>query len=75
AGLSTSRVGTWVHTHRGVLRGATVALAVLVFVFLDRPSGFAVLMIAALLVVCLAVIQFLAQPPPAAGGGTAAVED
>jgi hypothetical protein len=52
-----------VHTYRGALRGAAVALAALVFVFLDRPSGVAVLVIAALLAICLAVIQFLAQPP------------
>lgn len=61
-GLRTGRVGGWVHTYRGVLRGAAVGLAVLVFVFLDRPSGLAVLTIALLLVVCLVVIQFLDQP-------------
>ncbi len=46
-----------------------VGLAVLVFVFLDRPSGLAVLLIALLLllVVCLAAIQFLDQLPAAAG--------
>jgi hypothetical protein len=68
-GLRTGRFGAWVHTNRGVLRGVAIGLAVLVFVFLDRPSGFAVLLIAALLAVCLAVVQFFAQPastgPPA----------
>ncbi|RSM60396.1 hypothetical protein DMH04_54095 [Kibdelosporangium aridum] len=62
AGLRSGRLGGWVHTYRGVLRGAAVGLAVLVFVFLDRPSGLAVLLIALLLVVFLAVIQFLDQP-------------
>jgi hypothetical protein len=66
ASLPTSRVGPWVHTHRGALRGAAVALAVLVFIFLNRPSGLAVLMIATVLLACLAVIQFVAQPPPEA---------
>jgi hypothetical protein len=64
AGLPASRVGSWTRTHRVALRGAAVALSVLGFVFLDRPTGLAVLTIAALLLVCLAVIQFLAQPPP-----------
>jgi hypothetical protein len=63
AGLRTGPVGGWVHTHRGVLRIGAVGLAVLVFVFLDRPSGLAVLMIALVLVACLAVIQFLDQQP------------
>lgn len=63
AGLRTGRVGGWVHTYRGVLRGAAVGLAILVFVFLDRPSGLAVLLIACLLLACLAVIQFLDQRP------------
>lgn len=77
-GLRTGKVGAWVHTYRGVLRGAALGLAVLIFVFLDRPSGVAVLLIALLLVVVLAVIQFLDQPvvpptgtgPPAAAGRT-----
>jgi hypothetical protein len=63
AGLRTGPVGGWVHTHRVALRGAVLGLAVLIFVFLDRPSGVAVLVIASLLVVCLAVIQFLDQRP------------
>ncbi|MBK1786980.1 hypothetical protein [Prauserella cavernicola] len=62
AGLRTGRVGPWVHTYRGVLRTGAVAVAMLVFVFLDRPSGVTVLVIALLLLLCLAVIQFLDQP-------------
>jgi hypothetical protein len=63
AGLRTGRVGGWVHTHAGALRFAAVGLAVLVFVFLDRPSGLAVLTIALSLLACLAVVQFLDQGP------------
>lgn len=70
-GPSTGPVGRWVHTYRRVLRGTAVALAALIFVFLDRPSGAAVLVLAALLAVCLAVIQFLAQPPPGASAAEA----
>jgi hypothetical protein len=62
SGLRTGRFGGWVHTYRGVLRGAVVGVAVLIVVFLDQPSGLAVLLTALFLVVCLAVIQFLDQP-------------
>lgn len=65
AGLRSGPVGTWVHTHRAALRATAVVLAVLVFVFLDRPSGLTVLLIGLLLAVCLAVIQFLDQPTSA----------
>jgi hypothetical protein len=67
AGLRTGPVGAWVHTHAGALRVAAVGLAVLIFVFLDRPSGLAVLTIALSLVAFLAVIQFLDQKPVRAG--------
>lgn len=66
AGLRTGRVGTWVHTYRGVLRGAAVGIAVLIFVFLDQPGGAAVLTIALVLLLCLAIIQFLDRPPAGA---------
>jgi hypothetical protein len=68
AGPRTVRAGKWVHTYRGVLRGAAVGVAVLVFVFLDRPGPGAVVTIALLLVVCLAVIQFFDRPPVADTG-------
>lgn len=73
-GMRTGKFGVWVHDHRGVLRGASVGLAVLVFVFINQPSGVTVLVIALLLVLCLAAIQFLGQPEPArpaqpSGGG------
>jgi hypothetical protein len=61
-GMRSGRFGQWVHTYRGVLRGVAVGLAVLVFVFLDRPSGLTVVLIGALLVICLVVIQFFDQP-------------
>jgi hypothetical protein len=65
SGLRSGKAGAWVHTYRGVLRGVAVGLAVLIFVFIDRPSGLTVLLIALLLVVVLAVIQFFDQPGPA----------
>jgi hypothetical protein len=46
---------------RGLRIGA-VALAVLIFVFLDRPTGVAILLIATGLLVLLAIIEFLGRP-------------
>jgi hypothetical protein len=61
-----SPVATWVHRHVRGLRIGAVAAAVLVFVFLTEPSGAAILVIAAVLLVVLAVIEFLGRPgtPP-----------
>ena len=58
---------------RGLRIGA-VAAAVLTFVFLEQPTGMAILVIAALLLVVLAVIEFLGRPvnvPPADAGDVA----
>jgi hypothetical protein len=59
-------VATWVRRHIKGLRIGAVALAVLTFVFLTQPSGAAILVIASVLLVVLAVIEFLAGPgaPP-----------
>jgi hypothetical protein len=57
-------VSRWSRAHVRGLRIGAVALAVLSFVFLTQPSGVAILVIAALLLVVLAVIEFLARPGP-----------
>jgi uncharacterized membrane protein YccC len=44
------------------LRCALVGVAVLVFLFLNRPSGWDVLVIALVLLFCLGVLQFLDHP-------------
>jgi hypothetical protein len=67
-------VATWVRDHVKGLRVGAVAVAVLAFVFMEQPTGVTILVIAALLLVVLAVIEFLARPsitPPADvdGGG------
>ena len=63
-------VATWVRRHIRGLRIGAVALAVLVFVFLTQPTGAAILVIAAVLLLVLGVIEFLAGPaePPAVAG-------
>jgi hypothetical protein len=79
--LQSGPVGPWVHDHRGALRVAVVLLAALVVVFLDRPTGLDILLVAIGLLVLLGVIEFLDQPressgpragpPPASDGGAA----
>ena len=56
------RTGAWVHAHRTALDLTALIVAVLVFVFLDQPSGVTVLVIAATLGACVGVVQFLARP-------------
>jgi hypothetical protein len=66
-------VATWVRGHVKGLRIAAVAVAVLTFVFLSQPSGVAILVIAALLLLVLAIIEFLArpgEPAPVTDGAT-----
>jgi hypothetical protein len=77
--LQSGPVGPWVHEHLGLLRTLAVVLAVLVVVFLDRPTGLDVFAVAIGLVVALAVIEFLDQPrpavtEPAVGGDGGAVQ-
>jgi hypothetical protein len=61
--LRIGPVGPWVHAHLGLLRAATVGLAVLGFILLDRPTGLDVLFLSLGLVLALAVIEFLDQAP------------
>ena len=56
------RVATFTRAHVRGLRIGAVALAVLVFVFMEQPTGVTILVIAALLLVALAVVEFLARP-------------
>jgi hypothetical protein len=62
-------VATWTRAHVRGLRMGVVLLAVLAFVFVEQPTAGAILVIAAVLLVALAVIEFLARP------GTPAVDE
>jgi hypothetical protein len=62
AGLHTGPVGTWVHANRRALRTGAVALAALALVFWSRPTGKVVIALALVLLVVLALIEFLARP-------------
>jgi hypothetical protein len=70
AGLRTGPVGTWVYANKPLLRIGAVTLAVLALVFWGQPTGKVVLLLAGLLLVALALIEFLAQPPQPTAAST-----
>jgi hypothetical protein len=63
AGLRTGPVRTWVDANKQLLRIGAVTLAVLALVFWGQPTGKVILLLAGLLLVALALIEFLGQPP------------
>lgn len=63
AGWDTGRVGTWTFAHRRALRIGVVIAGGLLLMFWSRPTGWVVASIALLVVLALAVIEFLATPP------------
>jgi hypothetical protein len=63
AGLRTGPVGTWVDANKQLLRIGAVTLAALALVFWGQPTGKVILLLAGLLLVALALIEFLGQPP------------
>jgi hypothetical protein len=63
AGLRTGPVGTWVDANKPLLRIGAVTLAALALVFWGQPTGKVILLLAGLLLVALALIEFLGQPP------------
>ena len=56
-------MGTWVYANKQLLRIGAVALAALALVFSSQPTGKTVALVAGLLLVVLALIEFLGQPP------------
>ncbi|MBO2446021.1 hypothetical protein J4573_02895 [Actinomadura barringtoniae] len=55
------RGSTWVGGHKGLLRAAVVAVAVLALAFWDRPTGLVVLTLTLLVVIGLALIELLGR--------------
>ena len=67
AGFRTGPVGAWVYTYKRVLWIAVIAIAALVLVFWDQPTGRVILGITLGVLVALVIIEFLGRPPsPAA---------
>jgi hypothetical protein len=63
AGFRTGPVGHWVYTYKRVLWIAVIAVAALVLVFWDRPSGKVIIGITLAVLVVLVIIEFLGRPP------------
>ena len=67
AGFRTGPVGAWVYTYKRVLWIAVIAIAALVLVFWDQPTGRVIIGITLGVLVALVIIEFLGRPPsPAA---------
>jgi hypothetical protein len=62
-GWEPGPVGRWVAAHKVALRAAGVALAVLVLLVWSNPRPLTILVLALLLLVYLAVIEFLGRAP------------
>jgi hypothetical protein len=71
---ATDPVSTFVRGHLRGLRIGAVAVAVLTFVFIEQPTGITILVIAALLLVVLAVLEFLGRPGDAPAAEVPAAE-
>jgi len=63
AGWHAGRVGSWTYAHKRVLRIGTLIAAGLVLMWWTRPTGWVVVMTALVVLVVLAVIEFLGRPP------------
>jgi hypothetical protein len=65
AGWQTGRVGTWTYTHRKALRWTVAGLGGLVLVLWSQPTAWVVLVIALVVLLLLAVIEFVGRPTQA----------
>lgn len=63
AGWQPGRVGTWTYAHKRALRIGVLVGAGLLLAFWSRPTAWVVVLLALLVAVCLAVIEFLGRPP------------
>lgn len=65
AGWRAGRVGTWTYAHKAALRISALIAGGLVLMFWTRPTAWVVIVTALLVVLALAVIEFLGSPPAA----------
>ncbi|WP_214324324.1 hypothetical protein [Nonomuraea sediminis] len=62
--VNTGRFGLWLYRYRGPVRAGVVAVAALVFVFWDHPTGKVVLLLAVLTLLVLGLVELLSRKPP-----------
>ena len=74
AGWSTGRFGTWTYAHRRALETTMAILGGMVLVFWGRPTGWVVVGIALVVLLLVAVIEFLATPPAVTAADPAGAE-
>jgi len=65
AGWQTGRVGTWTYTHRRALRLTAAVLGGVVLMFWNQPTAGVVVGVALVVLLVLAVIEFVGRPTPA----------
>jgi hypothetical protein len=63
AGFRTGPVGAWVYTYKKVLWIAVIAIAALVLVFWDQPTGKVIIGLTIGVLIALVIIEFLGRPP------------
>ena len=63
AGWETGRVGTWTFAHKRALRIGILVAGGLVLAFWGRPTAWVVVVLALVVVLLLAVVEFLGRPP------------
>jgi hypothetical protein len=68
AGWDTGRLGTWVFARRRTLQIVSLVIGGLALMFWTRPTAWVVLGVALVVVVLLALIEFLGTPPVSAVG-------
>jgi hypothetical protein len=62
-GFRTGPVGAWVYRYKKVLWIAVIAIAALVLVFWDQPTGRVIIGLTLAVLVALVIIEFLGRPP------------
>jgi hypothetical protein len=62
-GFRTGPVGAWVYRYKRVLWIAVIAIAALVLVFWDQPTGRVIIGLTLAVLVALVIIEFLGRPP------------
>jgi hypothetical protein len=66
AGLDTGRFGVFLHTYKTPLRIAVLAIALVIYILEDHPTGTTVVVLVIVAAVVLLIIELLARPPAAA---------
>lgn len=62
-GVQTGQFGHTLYIHRQAIRIALVAIAAVIFIFLDQPTGVTVLVLVGGLILSMALLEFLGQQP------------